>query len=124
MALGSLFESDLIVMDRHTQTIGGQLITTWTNGATIQGELSISNMADIRLAEAQGVKATGTLMLPLDRDGRDKYPAIVMNSYLYDPKGQRYVRVADPGVVPSGNQMVGAINKRQFAVEGVSTLPR
>lgn len=121
MAL-SLFGQPLIIQDRSTQIIASQTIVTWKDGATIYGELSISNMASVRLAEAQGVKATGTLMLELDAQGRDKYP-VEMNTYLKDPKSGVYIRIADTGVVEAGAG-AGIINKRQFAVEAVSALPR
>lgn len=122
MALGGMFEEQLIIMDRMSQTIAGQPIVTWANGATIYGELSISNMANVRLAEAQGVRATGTLLLDLDNNGRDKYP-VTINTYLYYPKGGHYIRVADMGVVEAGAG-AGVLNKRQFSVEGVTVLPR
>lgn len=118
----SMFSEDLYIMDRHTQVIAGQTIVNWSKGAAIVGELSISNMQSVRLAEAQGVKATGTLMLELDSQGRDKYP-VVMNTYLYAPKAGHYIRVADNGVVEAGTG-AGVVNKRMYACEGVTVLPR
>lgn len=121
MAL-SMFQDVLIIMDRRTQTIAGQTIVTWENGSTIQGELSISNMMQVRLAEATGVKTTGTLMLDLDCNGKDIYP-VTVNTYLYHPKSGVYVRVADAGVTEAGVG-AGVVNKRQFSVEAVPVLPR
>lgn len=121
MAL-SMFSDTMIIQDRKTQTIAGQVIPIWSNGATIEGELSISNMQSVRLAEAQGVRATGTLLLDLDAMGRDKYP-VSMNTFLYHPKSGVYIRVADQGVVEAGSG-AGILNKRQYAVEALSALPQ
>lgn len=117
-----LFNEKLIIMDRHTQIIQGQPIATWSQGAEIEGSVSISNMETVRLAEAQGVRATGTLMLDLDAHGRDKYPQVTINTYLEYPNGNTYLRVADIGVVEAG-EGAGPINKRQFAVEVAAVLP-
>lgn len=121
MAL-KLFEDDLIIQDPITNIVAGQLIVTWVRGAEITGELSISNMESVRLAEAQGVKATGTLMLGLDSQGRDIYP-LRMNTFLYHPKSGVYIRIADNGVVEAGRG-AGIVNKRQYAVEGLSSMPK
>lgn len=114
-----LFGENWYILDRRTQTIAGQTVTTWARGALVNIKVSISNMAQVRLAEAQGVKANGTAMLPVDSQGKDIYP-IGMNTYLENEKTGQYIRIADPGVTESGMSIFG---ERQVAVEGVTSLP-
>lgn len=116
-----MFESKLIIMNKQTQTGPAGITVTWSEGATIEAKLSISNMTEILLAQAQGVRASGYLVVDVDKSGKPKYP-IEINTYLKFPKGGFYVRVADSGVIEAGE---GApFQERQYSVEAMETLPR
>lgn len=111
-----MFEEQLIIMDKRTQTIAGQTIITWEEGARITAKLQISNMQSTLIAQAQGVIPTGYIVV-----GKEYEKYITMNTYLKNPKDGKYVRVADTGVVEAGE---GIYQERQFAVEVVTALPR
>lgn len=111
-----MFEEKLILMNKSTQSGPAGPVVTWSEGAEIEAKLSISNMQDVLIAQAQGVIPTGYLVADKKFE---KY--ITLDTYLKYPKGNFYVRIADTGIVEAGE---GVFNERQFAVEVVKALPR
>lgn len=110
------YDGKLIIMNRNTQIGPGGLVVTWSEGAEITGTLQLSNMQDTLIAQAQGVRANGTLSI--DRS-LEKY--ITLDTYLKNPRDGGYVRVADTGIVEAGTPI---FDTRQYSVEGVTALPR
>lgn len=108
-------------MNKTVQTGPAGPVVSWSPGAEIEAKLSISNMNEVLIAMAQGVRASGYLVVDVDKSGKPKVP-IEMNSYLKFPKGGFYIRVADSGVVEAGE---GApFQERQYTVEAMETLPK
>lgn len=117
MKMAEQYIEQLYIMDRHTQTIAGQTIVNWSEGASITAKLQISNMQSTLVAVAQGVVQTGYLVI-----GKQYEKYITMNTYLKHPKSGRYIRVADDGVIEAGE---GApFQEKQYSVESVVALPR
>ena len=103
-------------MVRHTQPSPAGVVATWTEGEAIVAKLQISNMLNVQIAQAQGVKPTGYLVIDEAKAGN-----IGLNTYLRFPKAEAYVCVADNGVVEAG---AGIFKERQYAVEAVEALPK
>jgi len=91
-------------------------VITWSEGIEITAKLQLSNMMDVLLAQAQGVIPTGYLVV--DRE-LEKF--LTINTYLWWPRGDMYVRIADSGVVEAGE---GNYKERQYSVESMYNLPR
>ena len=115
-----MFDEDLKLMVRHSQQSPAGTVVTWSEGESVRAKVQLSNMRDTLVAQAQGVKPTGYLVVKVDDAGNPIYP-IVLDSYLRFPRGGVYVRVADHGVIEAG---AGIYKERQFAVEAVEVLPR
>lgn len=116
-----MFEEKLIIMNKTTQQGPAGPVVTWSEGAAIEGKLSISNMQEVLIAQAQGVRPTGYLVVNVDPSGKPTYP-IELNTYLKYPRGGFYIRVADNGVIEAGE---GApFQERQYTVEAMEVLPR
>lgn len=112
-----IFEEELIIMNRTTQPApGGGITVTWSEGAKITAKMQISNMPETLIAQAQGVVATGYLVVDTSLE---KY--LTLNTYLKYPKGKYYVRITDIGIVEAGERF---FNDRQFAIEQVQRLPQ
>lgn len=112
-----MFEEQLIIMRRlDQQSPTGGIVVSWFDGETITGKLQISNMLNVQIAQAQGVRSTGFLAVK-----NDIAKKITLDTYLRFPKGGYYVRVADAGVVEAGD---GVYQERQYSVEVVAELPR
>lgn len=94
----------------------GGVSVSWYDGETISGALSISNMLETQIAQAQGVKGSGHLVVELETAKK-----ITLDTYLKAPKRGEYIHVIDNGIIESGE---GYFQTRQFAVETVRNLPR
>ena len=110
-----MFDEKLIIMVKTPQPGPAGNIITWSEGEEITAKFQVSNMLKVQIAQAQGVKPTGYLVVNMSI--ADK---IGLDTYLRYPKGGYYARVADNGVVEAGSGMFG---ERQFAVEIVQHFP-
>lgn len=115
-----MFEEKLIIMNKTTQQGPAGPVVTWSEGAAIEAKLTISNMQDVLIAMAQGVRASGYLVVDVDKSGKPIFP-IEMNTYLKYPRGGFYIRVADNGIIEAGE---GQFKERQYSVEALEVLPR
>lgn len=110
------YSGKLIIMNKSIKQGPAGPVVTWSEGLEITGVLQISNMQDTLIAQAQGVRANGTLSV--DR-ALENY--ITLDTYLRNPSDKYYVRVADTGIVEAGTPI---FNTRQYSVEGATVLPR
>lgn len=103
-------------MDKRTQTGPSGTVITWAEGATITAKMQLSNMLNVQIAQAQGVKPTGYLVVTKSFE-----KLIALNTYLKYPKGNVFLRVADNGIVEAGD---GLFQERQYAIEAIAVLPK
>lgn len=111
-----MFETELILMERKTQQIPGGTLVVWGDKLKFQGIMQFSNSMSTRIAVAGGVTTNGTLSVPLTMKNKLKF-----DDYVKDPKTNMYGRIADGGVVESGE---GIFQTVQYAVQQTNSLPK
>lgn len=120
-----MFEKKMYIMDFFDQSGPSGMTRLWLAGAEVNISTSISNMMDVKIAQASGVIPTGYItphknLIQKYKIGNGTYFMVGIKRTERDYDADYFIHVVDKGI----DEPETFFDVRQLAVEVVHTLPQ